>query len=138
MQDPCFPQIFHYFSDISVFFGARSNKGQTSWIWENETMVNDPTYPTSNQTVCQQMSLPLTYDDGINLFPKRCNQEKAYFACDLPCKLGDVLLAKLIMQNVKIYECKKHIKVIKVTISKTAVFFSNVVKTVWKYVLNKS
>ena len=98
-------------------------------------MVNDPTYPPSNQSVCQQMSLPLTYDDGNNLLPKRCNQEKAYFACDLPCKLRD---AKLIMQNVKIYECKKHIKVMKVTISKTVVFFSNVVKTVWKYVLKKS
>ena len=46
-------------------------------------MVNDSRYPPSNQSVCQQMSLPLTYDDGINLFPKSCDQDEAYFACDI-------------------------------------------------------
>ena len=50
-------------------------------------MVNDLRYPPSNQTVCQQMSLPLTYDDGINLLPKHCDQDEAYYACDIPCKL---------------------------------------------------
>ena len=29
------------------------------------------------------MSLPLTYDDGTNLLPKRCDQDEAYFACEL-------------------------------------------------------
>ena len=47
-------------------------------------MVNDLRYPLSDQSVCQRMSLPLTYDDGINLLPKRCDQDEAYFACDIP------------------------------------------------------
>ena len=57
-------------------------------------MVNDSRYPLSPQSVCQQMSLPLTYDDGINLLPKRCDQDEAYFACDIPRKLyfNDFLL----------------------------------------------
>ena len=50
-------------------------------------MVNDPRYTPSNRSVCQQMSLPLTYDDGISLLPKRCDQDESYFACDIPCKL---------------------------------------------------
>ena len=36
------------------------------------------------------MSTPLTYDDGINLLPKRCDQHEAYFACTVPCKLMGV------------------------------------------------
>ena len=57
-------------------------------------MVNDSRYPPSPQSVCQQMSLPLTYDDGINLLPKRCDQDEAYFACDIPRRLyfNDFLL----------------------------------------------
>ena len=50
-------------------------------------MVDDSRYPTSNQSICQQMSLPLTYDDGINLLPKRCDQDEAYFVCESPSKI---------------------------------------------------
>ena len=49
-------------------------------------MVNDSRYRPSNQSVCQQMSLPLTYDDGINLLPQRCDQDEAYFACHVDSK----------------------------------------------------
>ena len=63
-----------------MFIGARSNVDQINWFWENGTMVDDSRYPPSNQFVCQQMSLPLTYNDGINLLPKRCDQDEAYFA----------------------------------------------------------
>ena len=48
-------------------------------------MVNDTRYPLSDQSVCQQMSLALTYDDGINLLPKRCDQDEAYFGCGVHC-----------------------------------------------------
>ena len=72
--------------DISIFSGARSDVNQTNWFWENGTMVVDSNYPTSNSSVCEQMSLPLTYDDGINLLPKRCDDDEAYFACEVPCK----------------------------------------------------
>ena len=47
-------------------------------------MVNDSRYPPSNLSVCQQMSVPLTYDDGINLLPKDCVQDEAFFACSIP------------------------------------------------------
>ena len=76
-----------FFLDISVFLGARSNVGQTNWFSENGTMVDDSRYPSSNQSICQQMTMPLTYDDGINLLPKPCNQDEAYFTCDISCKL---------------------------------------------------
>ena len=75
---------FVLFADFSVFLGARSNVGHENWIWENGTMVNNSRHPLSDQSVCQQMSVPLTYDDGINLLPKRCDQDEAYFACDIP------------------------------------------------------
>ena len=50
-------------------------------------MENDLKYTPSNQSVCQQISLSLTYDDGNSLLPKRCDQDESYFACDIPCKL---------------------------------------------------
>ena len=50
-------------------------------------MVDDSRYPSSNQSICQQMTMPLTYDDGINLLPKPCDQDEAYFTCDVSCKL---------------------------------------------------
>jgi len=73
------------FSEISLFFGASSNVGQTNWFWENGSIVNEVNYPTSDQSICEQMSVPLTYDEGINLLPKPCD-EKAYFACEVECK----------------------------------------------------
>ena len=69
-----------------MFIGARSNVGQADWFWKNGTMVDDSRYPPSDQSVCQQMSIPLTYNDGINLLPKRCDQDKAYFVCESPSK----------------------------------------------------
>ena len=48
-------------------------------------------------TTCVQMSLPLTYDDGINQMRELCDEDEAYFACDVPCKLAGVLLAKFSM-----------------------------------------
>ena len=82
----CIRLLFEIFSDVSLFLGARSRIGQTNWFWENGTMVNDERYPPSDQSICQQMSVPLTYDDGINLMPKRCDQDEAYFACEVKCK----------------------------------------------------
>ena len=73
-------------TDTAVFIGAQSNVGQTSWFWENGTMVNDPRYPPSNQSVCQEMAIPLGYDDGVSLLPKRCDHGEAYFACEIPSK----------------------------------------------------
>ena len=70
--------------DITVFIGTRSIANQIAWFWENGTMLNDSRYPLSDQSVCQQMSLPLTYDDGINLLPKSCDQDEAYFICSIP------------------------------------------------------
>jgi len=74
--------------DISLLFGAQSNFGKGEWFWENETEIEDSNYPPSNTSVCQQMSLSLTYDDGIKLLPKRCFNEEAYFACEVERKLS--------------------------------------------------
>jgi len=68
-----------------MFLGAHSNISQTNWYWENGTMVNNANYPTPDPSICQLMSLPITYDDGINLLPKRCDEE-SYFACEIPRK----------------------------------------------------
>ena len=79
--------VSFYCLDISVFWGNRSN---TNSVCKNGTVRENAssTNCTSNILSCQQMSLPLTYDDGINLLAKRCNRDKAYFACDVPRKLG--------------------------------------------------
>ena len=42
-------------------------------------------FPTAHESNCQQMTWPLTYDDGINLHEKTCNEE-AYFLCRFKCK----------------------------------------------------
>ena len=73
-----------YASDISVFTGARSDVNQSDWFWDNDnTMITaDDNYPPSDTSVCEQMTWPLTYDDGINLHPKLCSDE-AYYICQI-------------------------------------------------------
>ena len=78
--------------DIRIFLEAPSNISLTNWLWENKSSVNNSRYPPSNQSVCQQISLPLTYDDGINLLSKRCDQDEAYYACEVPCNALMILL----------------------------------------------
>ena len=68
--------------DYSVFVGARSDINETRWVLTNGALVD---YPPSNRSICQQMSWPLTYDDGKNLLPKHCEQDEAYFACVQQC-----------------------------------------------------
>ena len=53
-------------------------------------MVNNSNFQPSNKTVCQQMTWPFTYTDGINLRPKKC-EEKSYFACLLQCKYEKIV-----------------------------------------------
>ena len=40
-------------------------------------------YTVTAANACRQMSLPLTYDNGINLFRKNCETETAYFMCEV-------------------------------------------------------
>ena len=46
-------------------------------------MITDPTYPSSNTSVCEQMTWPLTYDDGINLRAKECGTGKSHYICQV-------------------------------------------------------
>ena len=69
--------------DISVFVGPQLDKNEKKWFWNNRTMVSNA---PSNHSVCQQMSWPLTYDDGKSLLPKDCDQDEAYFVCVQKCK----------------------------------------------------
>ena len=71
--------------DISVAVGARSDVGESDWFWKNGTMINDTGFPTSDPSVCQQMTWPLTYRDGVNLRPKPCNKH-SFFLCQVKCK----------------------------------------------------
>ena len=62
-----------------MFIGARSDDGQLHWTWNNGTMVAGASnFPSSNTSVCEQMTWPLTYDDGINLRAKDCSEEDNY------------------------------------------------------------
>ena len=79
-------QKFIIFPDISVFVGARSDFNQTNWFWNSGTMVNNLMFPISNKSVCQEMTWPLTYDDGVNLRGKNCASGKAYYLCKMLCK----------------------------------------------------
>ena len=70
------------FIDVSVFTGARSDVNQVNWFWNNGTMVaNTTNYPASNASVCEQMTWPLTYDDGINLRAKECKSGLSHHVC---------------------------------------------------------
>ena len=50
-------------------------------------MINNALFPTSNESVCQEMTWPLTYDDGINLRSKKCESGMAHYFCEIKCKL---------------------------------------------------
>ena len=80
-----------FLSDISIFSGVRSDHNQPDWFLNNGTKITFPLdifYPTANASLCQQITWPLIYDDGINLLPKRCDEE-AYFMCQILCKTCD-------------------------------------------------
>ena len=59
-------------------------------------MVNNSNFQPSNGTVCQQMTWPFTYTDGINLRPKQCEDETSYFLCSLKCNLSRDIMMKVI------------------------------------------
>ena len=86
------------FTDISVFVGARSNVNESGWFWSNRTIIVDQSYPVSDQSICQQISWPLTYDDGINLRGKRCEDE-AYFLCQTKCNLFMSFILFVLLQT---------------------------------------
>ena len=89
IKNYCFyllPLVLNYL-DVSVFIGVQSYVNQTNWFWNNGTMVNDSVFPASNKSICQQVTWPLTYNDGINLYPKKCETGLAHFVCKTLCKL---------------------------------------------------
>lgn len=75
-------------TEISVFIGAQSDVGQSNWFWNNRKMINNQMFSRSNPSICQQMTWPLTYDNGINLRPTECS-DKAHFICQVYCKLKE-------------------------------------------------
>ena len=69
-----------------MFTEARSDVNQSNWFRDGETMIaSDSNYTLSNTSICQQMTWPLTYDDGINLHPKLCSDE-AFYICQIKRK----------------------------------------------------
>ena len=75
--------------DINVFIGARSDVGQSDWFWNNKTIMNNSSYLTADNSVCQQIAWPLTYDDGINMRGKDCDSE-GYFMCQIKCEFSAI------------------------------------------------
>ena len=76
----------NFILDVSIFIGAKSSIGQSSWFWNNGTIINNPNFPSPSSSVCQVMTWPLTYTDGINLLPKNCQSGKSYYVAKLKCK----------------------------------------------------
>ena len=50
-------------------------------------MINNAIFSTSKESVCQEMTWPLTYDDGINLRPKNCESGISHYVYEIKCKL---------------------------------------------------
>ena len=85
----CFLKLlvsFYDFLDISIFIGARSDVGRSDWSWYNGLTISNPDFPPANSSICQDMTWPLSYDDGINLHPKPCESGRSYFVCQRKCK----------------------------------------------------
>ena len=71
--------------DISVFVGGRSQIDENVWKNSDGSKIENKKYPPGDKSICQQMTWPLTYNDGVNLRSMKCNQE-AYFICQTKCK----------------------------------------------------
>ena len=71
--------------DISVFVGGRSQIDENVWKNSDGSKIENLKYPPGDKSICQQMTWPLTYNDGVNLRSMKCNQE-AYFICQTKCK----------------------------------------------------
>ena len=71
--------------DISVFVGGRSQIDENVWKSSDGSKIENKKYPPGDKSICQQMTWPLTYNDGVNLRSMKCNQE-AYFICQTKCK----------------------------------------------------
>ena len=70
---------YFYVADISVFTGARFDVGR--WHWNNNKTVKEKAYLPLNQSACQVMTWPLTYEDGINMLSKPCDTGMAHYIC---------------------------------------------------------
>ena len=77
--------VFFSFSDISVFIGARSDLNQSDCFWNDGSSYNVLPRLRSNSYVCQQMTWPLSYDDGINLRRKECGSGISHYVCKAKC-----------------------------------------------------
>ena len=56
--------------------------GESHWFWNNGTRINDLTFQEfSNTSACEDMTWPLTYDDGVNLRARKCGSGKSNFVC---------------------------------------------------------
>ena len=53
-------------------------------------MINNAIFPTSNKSVCQEMTWPLTYDNGIDLRPTKCESKMSLYVCKVKGKLDKI------------------------------------------------
>ena len=72
--------------DMPVFLGVRSFENSRLWVSSDQNVLLHPSIGFSMEGVCEQMSVPLSYDDGINLRPRKCSNVEAYVACAIRCE----------------------------------------------------
>ncbi|CAK8679940.1 unnamed protein product [Clavelina lepadiformis] len=72
-----------YIPDINVFIGARSDVGESNWFWNDGSLVTDPSFPSSNSSVCQQMAYHYSDNKTWELSPHSCGLTKAYYICQI-------------------------------------------------------
>ena len=77
-----------------MFVGGSSALGEDVWKNNNGSTIVNENYPPGNQSVCQQMTWPLTYSDGVNLRPKQC-VHKAFFLCQTKCESKKEIKTKI-------------------------------------------
>jgi len=72
--------------DISVHLGARSIEGTKYWVTSEQNAILHPNIKLSRPDICEQLYLPLTYDDGINVRQTTCTNMEAHVACAVRCE----------------------------------------------------
>jgi len=93
--------------DISIFVGARSEMNSRNWFWGDSDLVLGQDYSLSKFDQCEQMSLPLTYFDRINLKAKDCVNSQAFAVCHSLCKLNCLDFDITAWSSLGIYGCFK-------------------------------
>ena len=73
-----------YVPDYRIFVGARSRKHAHTWVWNNGEIMENTGYfvPFPDPRKCQQLAIPINYEDGENFKIHSCSGQRAYPVCE--------------------------------------------------------